>query len=372
MPIYSYKTKDGATLWRVTYRKPDRSQGQKRGFTRKKDAELFLSGINVSKARGEFIDAQDSRVTIGELGEVWLNSQTHLKPSSFHPISSAYRLHILPVWGNTRIGDIRHSKIQAWVSELSTRKSPTMVIRSQNILAGILEVAVRDRRILSNPAREIKLPRKEKKPHAYLTHNQVDALAEASGEHSTLIYLLAYTGLRWGEATALKVKSLDLLKKRLTVSENAVDVAGTIHLGTTKSNETRSVAIPAFLVPLLARECEGKSRESLVIGDGHNYLGRSTTHRGWLDKAVARCQALDADFPRITAHDLRHTAASLSVSAGANVKVIQRMLGHASASMTLDTYADLFDDDLDNVAEALNMARLAHNDAKMMPRALQG
>jgi integrase len=59
----------------------------------------------------------------------------------------------------------------------------------------------------------------------------------------------------------------------------------------------------------------------------------------------------------VTIHDLRHTAASLAVSAGAHVKSLQRMLGHASAAMTLDTYADLFDDDLDNVAAALDEAR---------------
>ena len=66
----------------------------------------------------------------------------------------------------------------------------------------------------------------------------------------------------------------------------------------------------------------------------------------------------DPTFPdHITLHDLRHTAASLSISAGANVKAVQRMLGHASAAMTLDTYADLFDDDLDAVAAALDQAR---------------
>jgi len=62
-------------------------------------------------------------------------------------------------------------------------------------------------------------------------------------------------------------------------------------------------------------------------------------------------------MPRVTPHDLRHTAASLAISSGANVKAVQRMLGHASASMTLDTYADLFDDDLDSVATALDQAR---------------
>ena len=66
----------------------------------------------------------------------------------------------------------------------------------------------------------------------------------------------------------------------------------------------------------------------------------------------------DPDFPQsLTRHDLRHTAASLAVRAGANVKAVQRMLGHASAAMTLEVYADLFDDDLDAVAVALDRAR---------------
>ena len=78
---------------------------------------------------------------------------------------------------------------------------------------------------------------------------------------------------------------------------------------------------------------------------------------------MARCQAADPTFPRVTAHALRHTAASLAISAGANPKVVQRMLGHASAAMTLDTYADLFESDLDSVAESV---------AKMWPRPASG
>jgi integrase len=68
---------------------------------------------------------------------------------------------------------------------------------------------------------------------------------------------------------------------------------------------------------------------------------------------VRRRQAANPDFPRVTAHDRRHTAVSLAISAGANPKVVQRMLGHASAAMTLDVYADLFDSDLDTVAASV-------------------
>ena len=73
--------------------------------------------------------------------------------------------------------------------------------------------------------------------------------------------------------------------------------------------------------------------------------------------AARKSQDLDSTFLQLTMHDLRHTAASLAISAGVNVKAIERMLGHASAAMTLDTSADLFDDDLDLVADALDDAR---------------
>jgi integrase len=84
---------------------------------------------------------------------------------------------------------------------------------------------------------------------------------------------------------------------------------------------------------------------------------------GWFNKAVEA-----SGLPRTTPHDLRHTAASLAVSAGANVKAIQKMLGHASAAMTLDIYADLFDDDLEAVAVALDHARLRESVGKMWAR----
>jgi integrase len=68
----------------------------------------------------------------------------------------------------------------------------------------------------------------------------------------------------------------------------------------------------------------------------------------------------------LTPHALKHTAASLAVSAGANVKALQRMLGHKSAAMTLDTYADLFEDDLNAVAERLNERAIADVDPLLL------
>jgi integrase len=355
--ITAYNTA-GGKRYRVRYRKPDRSQTDKRGFRTKRDAELFLASTEVRKATGEFIDSTAARVTIRDLGVSWLASQTHLKPSSFAVVEVGWRVHVEPKWGKRYLSDLRHSEIQQWVSELSKEKSATVVIRAVGVLAGVIDVAVRDRRLLSNPARGTHLPRKQKKERHYLTHRQVQLLAGESATKSTLVYFLAYTGVRWGEAVGLRVRNVDFARRRILVRANAVNVRGKILAGTPKSHESRSVPFPQFLADLLIEQCEAKVGDHLVFGDGVNFTPTPTQGDGWFAGARKRSVALDPTFPAsLTLHDLRHTAASLAISAGANVKAVQRMLGHASAAMTLDTYADLFDDDLDAVADALEVAR---------------
>ncbi|CAN3701138.1 Putative prophage phiRv2 integrase [Microbacterium sp. MM2322] len=165
----------------------------------------------------------------------------------------------------------------------------------------------------------------------------------------------AYTGLRWGELSALRVRDIDMLRRRLAVTENAVRNGADVHVGSPKTHERRSVGFPSFLVLPLARLCEGKAREDLVFGDGLEYMQRPRASGGSRSWFVTALDA--AGLERMTVHDLRHTAASLAISSGANVKAVQRMLGHASAAMTLDVYADLFDDDVDTVSAALDAAR---------------
>lgn len=222
------------------------------------------------------------------------------------------------------------------------------------MLAAVLDDAVSDRRTLSNPARAVTLPRKVKKAHVYLSHEQVHAMAAAS-RYPTLVLMLAYCGLRWGEATGPRVKHLDMLKRRLMIEENAVQVGSVIEVGTPKNHKKRTVPFPRFLSEPLARQCDGKSREDLVFpGENGRHLRLARVHEdnmSWFASAVKR-----SSVPRITPHDLRHSAASFAVSVGANVKAVQKMLGHASAAMTLDVYADLFDGDLDSVSGALDQA----------------
>ncbi|MGO4535198.1 tyrosine-type recombinase/integrase [Leifsonia sp. 2MCAF36] len=350
--VLSYESA-GGRRYRVLYRAPDHRQTTKRGFKTKREAELYLASVETNKARGEYIDASAARVTIASLGAEWLANQMHLKPSSLRPLEIAWRLQVEPRWGKVPVGEVRHSDVQAWVTSLSAGRSATTVLRAFGVLAGILDVAVKDRRVPVNVARGSRLPRKVPRAHRYLTHQQVHDLAAASGKHEALVLLLAYTGLRWGEVIALRARDVDFTRRRLAISENAVEVGPETIVGTPKSHKRRSVPFPAFLDDALAGAVSGKRGDDLLFsGRFGEHLKRATRgQRTWFKSALER-----SGLEPMTVHDLRHTAASLAVSAGANVKAVQRMLGHASAAMTLDVYADLFDDDLDAVAQALDTA----------------
>jgi integrase len=88
--------------------------------------------------------------------------------------------------------------MQHWVAEISEGRSATTVLRAHGVLASILDAAARDRRISSNPARWVKMPRKDTKAHTYPTHDQVSGLALECGDKRTFVLVLAYCGLRWG------------------------------------------------------------------------------------------------------------------------------------------------------------------------------
>ncbi|HQE45892.1 MAG TPA: tyrosine-type recombinase/integrase [Rhodoglobus sp.] len=362
--ITTYSTAKGVR-YRVRYRKPNGAQTDKRGFTTKRDAKLFLATIEVDKAKGQYLDHTQGRQSVATFGARWLSGHlATLKPSSRRTMEAAWRVHVEPEWGARSVASIRPSEVSAWVGSLLAGDSDTgrkplaaqTVRRAVFVLSMVLDQAVADGTILANPARGHRLPAKKRRPIVYLSHAQVELLATSSTEPDTIRFL-AYTGLRWGEAAALQTRHVDLRKNRLKVDLNVVMIDGLPDLGTPKTGEARSVAIPPFLQLPLRRKMRGKSQTGFVFGTELVPMMRPHPTHSWFVRAVSAAMAADETFPRVTPHDLRHTAASLAVSAGANVKAVQRMLGHTSAAMTLDVYADLFDDDLDGVAVALGEAR---------------
>ena len=220
----------------------------------------------------------------------------------------------------------------------------------------MLGAAVEDNRIPRNPCDGVQLPKLKHADRGYLSHAQVATLAAAVDYQPEVIRFLAYTGPargRDGRVAGAGFRHAAPPREHLPVGHR-VRTAG---VGTPKTGERRSVPFPASLTTELAALMVGKGRDDLVFTDMRGGVLRNSNWRARVfEPAVVKCQKADESFPSITPHDLRHTAASLAISAGANVKAVQRMLGHAKASMTLDVYADLFDADLDDVAVNLDAA----------------
>jgi integrase len=128
----------------------------------------------------------------------------------------------------------------------------------------------------------------------------------------------------------------------VTVAAAFAEIGGKLVEGAPKNHQRRSVPVPRFLVDELAAHIAGKRPDELVFTAPNGGPLRNTNFRS----RVFLPAAASVGLAGVTPHVLRHTAASLAVAAGANVKAVQRMLGHAFASMTLDVYAGLFGDDL--------------------------
>lgn len=358
--VKAYSTKTKGRMYEVWYTKPDGTRGHDRGFKLKRDAEAHLATVEVAKLRGSYVDPADSKIRISELGPAWLERhKTKVTASTHHSVESTWRVHVLPQWGQYAVGAVARRDLAAWLTTLGESRSHTTVARARDRLGGIFDDAVEDGRIVKNPARGIIIKRKPLPEETFLTHHQVEMLARAS-RYPTLVRFLAYTGLRWGEATALRVRNVDTRKRRLLIREAVAEVDGKHILGSVKNHERRIVAYPDFLDAEIADACAAKrAGDRLWTASDGTFLRAGNSRDGWFQAAVQRCMIADSDMSRITPHDLRHTAASLAISAGANVKVVQRMFGHKSAKVTLDTYAALFPDDLDAVTGALSHHRMA-------------
>ena len=348
--------KAGDLRYRVRYRTPGRRQTDKRGFRTKKDAQLFANTVEVSKARGEFISHSAGRGTVGEAVESWSSGWSDLSPSTEERYRGIIRTHVMPKWGTVALSDVVTSDVRAWTAGLLRGGLAAASVRKiHRVLSLALDLAVEDKKLAVNPAGSVTIARPKVASRRYLTHAQVDRFAGAAGNlGKPVILVLAYCGLRWGELAAIKVGAIDVKRARIKIEASVTEVGGKLVWGEPKTKQHRTVPIPEFLVPIVAERIQGRAADELAFpAAGGGVLRYRVARRSWFDQAVIASGAPEGFHP----HELRHTAASLAISAGANVLAVQHLLGHASAAITLDTYSDLFPDDLDAVAVGLNHAR---------------
>jgi integrase len=272
------------------------------------------------------------------------------------------------VLGDRELAKLTPSILQAWLSDLSIKPTgrnkplaPGTVAQAYRTLNRVLSAAVDNELIGRNPLQGVKPPQVPSEPMRFLSHDEVATLADAIGErYGALVLLAAYGGLRAGELIALRRKHLDLLRRTVSVVEQVQYLDREYKVSPPKSaSGRRSVAIPAFVATALEQHlerCAGAGPDAIVFSapqGGHLHL-ENFRKRVW-DPTVAR-----AGLAPLRLHDLRHTCASLAIAAGADVKVL-RMLGHASAALTLDRYGHLMPGQAETIADRLDaMARAAN------------
>jgi integrase len=218
-----------------------------------------------------------------------------------------------------------------------------------------LDAAVHDGIIARNPARRsgVKLPRLQRRQPVFLAPEVVERIAAACAEpYDLLIRLLGGTGLRWGEAVALRRRSVDLPGRRLIVAESLAEVGGELTFGPTKSHAERTVPLTRSLAEALEAHLEervDKSPDALVFTSekGHP-LRYSNFRREVWQPAVRSAKIADTGM-----HVLRHSAAAAMIRAGASPKALQAILGHQSAGFTLSVYGHVFEEDVAALAERL-------------------
>jgi integrase len=344
--------------WRARYFDQVHRQHE-RNFRRKTDAQRWLDEQTSSLVQGTWIDPERSKTTVSEVADTWM-STPDWKATTKARNRGNLDNYILPRWGAVKLRDVAHDDVQAWVNGLSVPGpdgpglAPNTVRKVAGNLSSILSAAVASKRLPSNPMDDIRLPAAASKRRRYLSAEEVEQFADAAGDrHKLVVYVLAYTGLRIGELAALRIKDVDTVRRRLRVEESMTEVNGKTVFSDPKDYQRRTVPYPSFLQDMIVDQVKERDPDDFLFASPKGGVLRyRNMRRGWWDVA-----AEDAGLEGLTPHSMRHTAASLAVHSGASVLALQRMLGHEKPSMTLDVYSDLFDDDLDALADRLTATR---------------
>ncbi|MBE3012289.1 tyrosine-type recombinase/integrase [Microbispora sp. NEAU-D428] len=358
--------------WQVRYWGPD---GQRHTaphtFAKEKDANRWLRLKEAEVARGEWISPDQAKITVKEWGERWLTSVSPtLKPKTRASYASILRTLIEPRFGKMEVGHVRPITISEWVASMTKRGlSASRVRQAYRLMSQIMAAAVHNEMIKASPCRGVRLPRMpETEPHI-LTENEVKALIAAMrSPHDLIVQLLAYGGLRIGEAFALRRRHVDLDNGRLLVAESLAEIAGKHVFDTPKSHQKREIVLPAFVVTNL------KARLSKLPDDPDALLftgrtGKPLHYNAWrrwhFDPAVE-----DAKLKDVTPHDLRATHATW-VADRHGVMAAARRLGHSNASVTTRHYARAVEGRDKEVAEALDV-QAGHGERSAEPQGTQG
>jgi integrase len=202
-----------------------------------------VAGVSFAIARGEWTDPARARVTVGDWSRQWLTAKApSLKATTCESYRSILKTCIWPTWERVPLA-VTHSDVAAWVARLSAEMGASRCRKSAILLSGIMSAAVRDQRISRSPCDGVSLPLPNHRQR-FLTMAELHDLADRAGAYRLMILVLGLCGLRFGECAALRVRSVDLMRRRLRVSESVSEVNGHMIWSMPKTHQSRDVPIP--------------------------------------------------------------------------------------------------------------------------------
>lgn len=363
--------------WQVRWRDANGEQ-RKENFDKRSKADTRAATIEADLSRGQYIDPKLAKESFRTVAERWRKSAVH-RDTTGPKVERALRLHVYPTFGDRPIAGIQRSEIRAWVKDRATMLAPTSLRTPYNALAAVFKTAVYDGALRATPCRDIVLPDTRKPDLVPLLPEAVNALvAAASPRYRAAVLLAAATGLRQGEVFGIEVEHIDFLRRTVRVAQQLVGPdKGVPYLGEPKTHESyRTVPLAKSAVDALAahltafpakavriedrtdpREPVWRTARLVFVSDPGDAIRRGSWAKVWARMVKRANAALDEAGTRIpagtTMHDLRHFYASLLIKDGQNVKLVQKRLGHAKPSITLNTYSHLWPTDEDSTAAAV-------------------
>jgi integrase len=342
--------------WRARYRDGS-GREYARHFPRKVDAQRWLNERTAALVAGTHVDPKTARTTVETWCETWLDGYGTRRPSTVRQ-ARVHLAQIVAEFGSMQIGAVRPSHVRSWTAKLGDQGyAVSTVYALHSRLAQIFSDAVHDGIVPRSPcSRRTSPPRAKQRPYVATT-DQMWALHDAMPEHMRAAILLgAFAGLRVAEACGLRVADIDFLRGVITPA-----VQYPAEPLKTEISRT-AIPIPRSLSTALSVHVGRWRSEHVLIGEA----GETGWQLGpWaVDRAVRSARDVVEGLPEgFRYHDLRHYFASLLIASGANIKVVQARLRHASATTTLDTYGHLWPDADEATRTAVETVLVARADS---------
>lgn len=317
----------------------------------KKDAQAYLNAVLRERDLGTFVDP--APITLGAYLDRWLNeaAKPKVRERTHADYASLLARYVRPVLGGRRLRDLTPLDVQAlYTSMLERGLSPRTVRYTHAVLSSALKQAVRWGMLARNVAELVDLPRQERREMRALSPEEAGRFLDAAkGDRWGVLFAFALTtGMRPGEYLALRWADVDLKAGTATVRQALVRTKGEWRFEEPKTAKSRrTVPLPASTSKALAlhrvQQAEARLRAGaewcdlgLVFAgeDGQPLDERNLVRRHF--KPILQAAGLPGD---LRLYDLRHTCATLLLAAGVNPKIVAERLGHASVTITLDTYS---------------------------------